>query len=409
MWWHNLEPKTQRLARTIIYGQILSLLITGTGVCTQYLTTDYNLAIPSAQSVANYLLLALYGWGSTYHSLRKEDQQREREKQQRKQQRQRQRDHDEQRGEYDTQCLTNPAAMSMSSDVSTPRQSTYLQMGKTRVAWWWYLLLAIADVEGNYLVVKAYQYTSITSVMLLDCFTIPVVMGLSYFFLGYRYTRWHAAGVVLCVSGLVILVISDAERSEASKDLPVSNMIIGDVLCLVGATLYGISNVGQEAIVKGDCEKEWFRMLGTFGFIICFCQLLILENQELSEMHLQLGSGLFLGGFVMCLFLLYVLTPKLLIISDAAVLNLSLLTSDVWAVLFGLFLFGDQLSWLYFLAFAIIIGGVTLYNQRSPIVTNYVELPDDAHAAAPRGVNSPLPHVTMETQSTSSMPTSPMR
>lgn len=52
-----------------------------------------------------------------------------------------------------------------------------------QVAWWRYALLSIADVEANYFVVLAYQYTSITSVMLIDCFTIPCVMLLSRCFL----------------------------------------------------------------------------------------------------------------------------------------------------------------------------------------------------------------------------------
>jgi hypothetical protein len=39
-----------------------------------------------------------------------------------------------------------------------------------------YALLALLDVEANYLVTKAYQYTFITSVTLLDCFAIPAVM-----------------------------------------------------------------------------------------------------------------------------------------------------------------------------------------------------------------------------------------
>lgn len=45
------------------------------------------------------------------------------------------------------------------------------------------MLLALADVQGNFLVVCAYKYTSISSAMLLDCFTIPVVMLLSKLFL----------------------------------------------------------------------------------------------------------------------------------------------------------------------------------------------------------------------------------
>lgn len=57
---------------------------------------------------------------------------------------------------------------------------------KPAVKWWVYLLLAIADVEANYLIVKAYQYTTITSVMLFDCLTIPIVMILSYSVLGTK-------------------------------------------------------------------------------------------------------------------------------------------------------------------------------------------------------------------------------
>ena len=53
---------------------------------------------------------------------------------------------------------------------------------------WKYACLAVADVEGNYFAVKAYQYTSITSVMLLDCFTIPCVMVLSKIFLHAKVT-----------------------------------------------------------------------------------------------------------------------------------------------------------------------------------------------------------------------------
>jgi solute carrier family 35 protein F1/2 len=47
--------------------------------------------------------------------------------------------------------------------------------------WYVYAGIAVLDVEGNYLLVKAYQFTSITSVTLLDSATIPLVMLLSIF------------------------------------------------------------------------------------------------------------------------------------------------------------------------------------------------------------------------------------
>jgi solute carrier family 35 protein F1/2 len=127
-----------------------------------------------------------------------------------------------------------------------------------RTKWWFYLLLAIADVEANFLVVKAYQYTTITSVMLLDCFSIPCVMVLllpspvasltavfpsltppratshritsrrthartqvlSFVFLKARYEFKHYLGVALCLAGLGALVASDAHYNRDESTLP---------------------------------------------------------------------------------------------------------------------------------------------------------------------------------------------
>jgi len=65
-------------------------------------------------------------------------------------------------------------------------------------------------------VVKAYQYTSITSVMLLDCFTIPCALGLTYFFLKTRYNWRHLVGVGLCLAGLALLIYDDAIKNDSA-------------------------------------------------------------------------------------------------------------------------------------------------------------------------------------------------
>ena len=52
------------------------------------------------------------------------------------------------------------------------RERTLLQCLKQ---WWWrYLLIALVDVEANYLVVKAYAYTTVTSVQVSN------IMGESF-------------------------------------------------------------------------------------------------------------------------------------------------------------------------------------------------------------------------------------
>lgn len=63
-------------------------------------------------------------------------------------------------------------------------------------------------------VVKAYQYTSITSVMLLDCWSIPTVMLLTWVFLKTKYRFRKITGVVVCIAGLVIVVFSDVHAGD---------------------------------------------------------------------------------------------------------------------------------------------------------------------------------------------------
>ncbi|RLN98337.1 hypothetical protein BBJ28_00010759 [Nothophytophthora sp. Chile5] len=179
-----------------------------------------------------------------------------------------------------------------------------------QIPWWKYLLLALADVEGNFLVVCAYKYTSISSVMLLDCFTIPVVMLLSATFLRAKYTRSHYVAVLFCLAGISVLVISDVIRDRetmlnGSFD---GSALYGDLLCLLGSATYACSNVGQEYLIF-------------------------------------LTTG------------------------DAAVFNLSLLTSDFFAVVAAKYLFNEELSSLYFVGFSLIIGGVSVYNRSAPPTT----------------------------------------
>lgn len=84
---------------------------------------------------------------------------------------------------------------------------------KLLVAWYWYVLLGFVDAQANYLVTKAYEYTSITSVTILDCCTIGWAIVLTRLFLGTRYTLLQFFGVGLCLLGLGLVIVSDYEPS----------------------------------------------------------------------------------------------------------------------------------------------------------------------------------------------------
>ncbi|KAK6045584.1 hypothetical protein COOONC_16911 [Cooperia oncophora] len=78
-----------------------------------------------------------------------------------------------------------------------------------------YFVLALIDVEANYMIVYAYQFTNLTSVQLLDCSTIPMVLLLSWLFLSVRLPA-SFPGVCICLVGIACLIWADILDGKGS-------------------------------------------------------------------------------------------------------------------------------------------------------------------------------------------------
>lgn len=300
-----------RLLGAVALGQFASLLITFTGLTSSILARQ-GFNAPTSQSLCNYLLAAVL-YGAVFLGRKK------------------------------------------------PLQ----------VRWYYYLFLGLMDVEGNYFVVKAYQYTSLTSVMLLDCWSIPCVLLLTWLFIKTRYNIGQFIGVCACVLGLVLVILSDVHAGDRSGG---SNVVLGDALVIIGSTLYAFTNVFEEFIIKKVDFVELMTFLGLFGSLISACQVAILERQELSSMSWSRHSILPFVGYAVSLFLFYSTVPFILRLSGSTLLNLSLLTSDMWAVAIRIFAYHQVVDWIFFVAFATVAVGLVIYS-----------------ASGSRGIGSQLP------------------
>lgn len=89
---------------------------------------------------------------------------------------------------------------------------------KLHVPIWIYFIIALLDLEANYLTITAYRYTSITSVSLLDALTIPAAMISSRILLQRKYKLRHLFGVAICLAGLVLITYSDLEYGTTGSE-----------------------------------------------------------------------------------------------------------------------------------------------------------------------------------------------
>ncbi|ORZ05536.1 hypothetical protein BCR41DRAFT_312254 [Lobosporangium transversale] len=308
IWKEHLANLLSRKFLTILLlGQLLSLCITATTIFTTKLAQgDQPVSIPTTQSFLNYFVLGL-----------------------------------------------------VYTSITIYKEGVFSWIETIRRRALYYMLFALADVEGNYFMVKAYNYTSLLSAMLLDAWTIPCVVLLSILFLKLRFSRYHYLGVLLAMIGMGFLIWSDM---EAGKDFPGSDYVKGDLFCLLGATLYAISNVYQEFLVR---QRPLYEVVGQMGFwatIFCGCQLAILEKNEIKDIEWTPSVVGYIIGFDTAMFIMYSTSPILIRLSSATFFNLSLLTSDFYGLIFGIFLFSAKINRLYSIAYTLIIGGIIAYN-----------------------------------------------
>jgi len=223
---------------------------------------------------------------------------------------------------------------------------------------WKYFILAACDVEGNFLVVRAFQYTNLLSCMLLDAWAIPSCVFFSWVFMRVRYTWAQLAGILICVGGLGMLVGAD---HLTDKDWTALDKVKGDLFMLAGATLYGFTNAAEEFFVRQSPLYEVVGQLGMWGTLINGIQAAGLEHKAMTQATWNGAVGGLLVAYTAAMFILYTTAPLLYRLASSVYFNLSLLSSDFFGLLFGLFLYHYAPFWLYFVAFAVVILGLIVY------------------------------------------------
>ncbi|VEL33462.1 unnamed protein product [Protopolystoma xenopodis] len=166
--------------------------------------------------------------------------------------------------------------------------------------------------------------------------------------------------------------------------------VLGDLIVIAGAICYGCSNVLQEALI---CRHGIFDFLGlASGLVAAILTASYCFGLEWSQLSGPLGVaswsadqwGCFLG-YAAAMLALYVVMPAVLQRTSAVLVNLSLLTADVYALVMGVLIFGLQFHYLYLVSFAVILAGVALFSvqptvdplgrQMAPVINNVPDAP----------------------------------
>ncbi|CEJ90898.1 hypothetical protein VHEMI06651 [[Torrubiella] hemipterigena] len=297
----------------VVLGQVLSLCITATTTFTTYLADAGN-NVPAFQTVFNYILIFII---------------------------------------YFTVFIT--------------REGFAGFWRALRKDWWRYLIMSFLDVEGNYFTVRAFADTDLLSTQLINFWSIVCVVIISFVFLKVRYRWVQIFGILVCCGGMGLLIASDYITSHETpadpNDPGPRNKLRGDLFALLGATLYGTSNVLEEFLVSRASMYHVLTFIGGFGMIINGVQAAIFDRESFQEATWNSQVGGWLTGYTICLTLFYSLAPLMLRMGSAAFFDISLLTANFWIAVIGVYVFHKSMDTTrYPAAFVMIIIGILLYS-----------------------------------------------
>jgi drug/metabolite transporter (DMT)-like permease len=230
--------------------------------------------------------------------------------------------------------------------------------------------MSLFDFIGNYSVIMAFEYTSVTSGTIFNSATVPVSLCLSYFFMSRVYGKMHYLGAAIAVCGLLLLIISDKENGPSEQE---SNPILGDFLALMAACSYSLSNIIQESFIdSGMSMSEIFSAFGLYGSKLTFAAL-VLEHRFSASRLLEFFKSVdslyefsTYAVFSVLVLMGYVASYEALSRVDAGTFNVVLLTQCLFVGLVRLDGFDGgftQLQGLVFFAtFFVQMVGISIFS-----------------------------------------------
>lgn len=288
-----------------------------------------------------------------------------------------------------------------SSSVSSISLDPEYRLGCLRLhsSWKYYALIAFLDVQANYFVILSFRYTAVVNSTILTSLSVVSVMLSSRVILKRIFKTRHFIGSVLCILGaswivsMDIRVSQDEHRSLDKGSLP-SRRFIGDSYAVMASILFGLNDSLAEYTIQNSTTDEYLGMMGFFGFLFSFGESLLFEKGEilqfLANLHAFTSSMLETASsstdvvdttamnlpaistiwviYMAAFYIFYVSASKFLVIADATLLSLSLQTSNVWTMIFSIFVQHVSFSPVFFVAASIIIFGVWIYEQGIAII-----------------------------------------
>lgn len=228
-----------------------------------------------------------------------------------------------------------------------------------------------------YFTFSSLKHITVSSWTLLQTCNFAIIIPLTTIFLKARYKWTHIFAAVISITGLVLLILSNVNgTSFIDEEKPVGDIFIGFLMAWIGFASFAIVNVTTEILVKGKADR--CEIMGMFGVSTGVLSLVLSFSCGELSFPMFSKNRLLLYSFasISSIYAFYMTTPIVLKRSGAALLQLSLLSSNIWSLLADIFIvreFNYNLVGFCIAFGMIVLGMLSFVLSGDPYVVNNVD------------------------------------
>ncbi len=221
----------------------------------------------------------------------------------------------------------------------------------------WCALTGIAI--NQLLFLKGLSFTTSIHASLLMLTTPILITIIAAWILKERLNRFKIAGLLLGVTGALVLV---ASKQQAG---PGDNILLGDILIILNAISYTLYFVLVKPLMTRYNPVVVIRMVFTFGFFMilpfCWTEFRQVPWELYTINDFLILSLIVLGGT----FLAYLLNVYGIKILGAGIAGTYIYSQPVFAAVVAIIFLNEHLSWYKVIAAGFIFAGVYLTNKNN--------------------------------------------
>ena len=225
--------------------------------------------------------------------------------------------------------------------------------------WQYYLFMSTVGIVAPFILIVYGQQRIDSSLAGILMATMPIsTIILSHFFLNdEKLTQKKFAGFIIAFAGIAVLIIKDFSNIEIN----ILSNISSELMVISGAILYSCSAVYGKRFKHTDPLSA---STGTifFSSITMLVYLLIFTPTELNNINLYNSTSLILLG-VFCTAIATIIYFQILQTSGASFISIMNYLIPIWAILFGVIFFQEQIFINYIIGLMLVILGINISQK----------------------------------------------